>query len=424
MALAQLLQQLRGQTPYAVNGYCAPAFEPLKQALRQAMPTDKKGGVALAVYFRGELVADLWMGQQQGDLLWQKDTLSMSYSTGKGILATLVHILVDKGLLDYDRPVCEYWPEFAGQGKDKITLRHILSHASGLYDIRNVIPSAETMLDWDAMVAAFAGATPRFAPDSANAYQGLSFGWLVGAVVEKVMHEPLRTTITRELFEPLGIAEEAYFGVPASQLGRVAKPHIKPVALPEPAERAPRPKSTKPTKLSPSQRVMQMLGRDPLDMRDALLPLKSTKFDWIGDTALQACMPSFNGVFTARALAKIYAMLAAGGEFEGHRYISGSTMRALSTVQSRRMDRVMPIPMHWRLGYHRVITVGKRAPQGFGHMGYNGSGAWCDPARELSMAFVTSFSTDSIAGDPRLWWLSQRVLQLTDGILKGRQGWL
>ncbi len=144
----------------------------------------------------------------------------------------------------------------------------------------------------------------------------------------------------------------------------------------------------------------------------------------MGDAALQACMPSFNGVFSARALAKIYAMLAAGGEFEGRHYISGSTMRALSTVQNRRMDRVMPIPMHWRLGYHRVITMGKRAPLGFGHMGYNGSGAWCDPERELSMAFVTSFSTDSIAGDPRLWWLSQRVLQLADGIIKGRQGWL
>ena len=425
MALIKLLQQFRGQAPFEVHGHCAAAFAPLRQALRQAMPVDKKGGVALAVYFRGELVADLWMGVQQGDTLWQKNTLSMSYSTGKGILATLVHILVDKGLLDYDRPVSDYWPEFAGQGKDQITLRHLLSHSSGLYDIRNVIPSAETLLDWDAVIKAFEQATPRFTPDSANAYQGLSFGWLVGAVIEKVMHEPLRTTITRELFEPLGIADEAYFGVPASELGRVARPDYRPPA-PQPAHTVSnsKPKVHKAPKLSPSQRLMQKLGHDPLDMRDALMPLKSAKFDWMGDTALQACMPSFNGVFSARALAKIYAMLAAGGEFEGHHYLSPSTMRALSTVQSRRMDRVMPIPMHWRLGYHRIITMGKRAPQGFGHMGYNGSGAWCDPARELSMAFVTSFSTDSIAGDPRLWWLSQRVLQLADGVIKGRQGWL
>jgi CubicO group peptidase (beta-lactamase class C family) len=426
MALTQLLQQWRGQTPYSVHGTCSPAFEPLKQALRQAMPAGKKGGVALAVYFRGELVADLWMGLQQGETLWQQDTLSMSYSTGKGILSTLVHILVDQGKLNYDRPIADYWPAFAAHGKEKITLRHIMSHASGLYDIRNIIPSATTMLDWDAMLHAFEQATPRFAPDSANAYQGLSYGWLIGGVVEKVMHEPLRDTITRELFEPLGIVDEAYFGVPASQLGRVARPYRQPPA-PQPApaaSTATTSKPRKPPKLSPTQRLMQKLGHDPLDMRDALVPLKSAKFDWDGDVALLACMPSFNGVFSARALAKIYAMLAAGGEFEGHRYLSSTTLRALSTVQSRRMDRVMPIPMHWRLGYHRVISMGKRAPQGFGHIGYNGSGAWCDPARELSMAFVTSFSTDSIAGDPRLWWLTQRTLQLTDGILKGKQGWL
>ncbi len=425
MALSNLFQQLRGQTPFTVQGTCTPAFEPLKQALRQAMPIGKQGGVALAVYFRGALVVDLWMGQQQGDMLWQQDTLSMSYSTGKGVLSTLVHILVEQGKLDYDRPVAEYWPEFGAHGKAQITLRHLMSHASGLYDIRNVIPSASTMLDWDAVLQAFEQATPRFAAGSANAYQGLSYGWLVGAVIEKVMHEPLRTTMTRELFEPLGIADEAFFGVPSSHLDRVARPYLKaPSAQPVSVDSAAKPKNHQPPKLSPTQRLMQKLGHDPLDMRDALVPLKSAKFDWSGDAALQACMPSFNGVFSARALAKIYAMLAAGGEFEGHRYLSAATMQALSTVQSRRMDRVVPIPMHWRLGYHRIISMGKRAPQGFGHMGYNGSGAWCDPSRELSMAFVTSFSTDSIAGDPRLWWLTQRTLQLADRAISGRQGWL
>jgi CubicO group peptidase (beta-lactamase class C family) len=119
-------------------------------------------------------------------------------------------------------------------------------------------------------------------------------------------------------------------------------------------------------------------------------------------------------------LAKIYAMLAAGGEFGGQRYITPPVFKELSKVQSRRRDRVMPIPMHWRLGYHRIITMGKRAPKGFGHMGYNGSGAWCDPSRQLSFAFVTSINMDSMAGDPRLWWLSQRVLQVVDRVIDGK----
>jgi CubicO group peptidase (beta-lactamase class C family) len=111
MEILKLIRQLQGKTSFTVHGTCTPEFEPLIHALRQTIPTDAKGGVALVVYFRGEKVVDLWMGLQQGATLWKEDTLSLSYSTGKGVLSTLVHILVSQGLLDYDRPVCEYWPE-------------------------------------------------------------------------------------------------------------------------------------------------------------------------------------------------------------------------------------------------------------------------------------------------------------------------
>jgi CubicO group peptidase (beta-lactamase class C family) len=79
--------------------------------------------------------------------------------------------------------------------------------------------------------------------------------------------------------------------------------------------------------------------------------------------------------------------------------------------------------MHWRLGYHRVLTMGKKVPLGFGHIGYNGSAAWCDPSRELSMAYVHNFAGGSITGDYRLWWLTQRSLQVADQVLTGRAGW-
>ncbi|WP_228254778.1 serine hydrolase domain-containing protein [Aquirhabdus parva] len=424
MEILNLIQQLRGQTEYVVNGSCTPEFEPLMQALRQVIPLNRKGGVALAVYFRGELVADLWMGLQQGATLWQEDTLSLSYSTGKGVLATLVHILVDKGYLDYDRPVREYWPEFGILGKENITLRHLLSHSSGLYDIRHVIHSAEMMLDWDAMLKAYEQAIPRFEPNSASAYQALSFGWLVGGVIEKVMQEPLAVTFERELVEPLGLTGEAYFGTPDTELERVARPYRKPPATHSNPPENSKPRSKAPPTLTATQSILKFFGQDPLDVRDALVPKKMGQFDLFSDDALQACMPAFNGVFSARALAKIYAVLAAGGEFEGKSYLSQKTMSQLATIQHRRRDRVMPISMSWRLGYHRVITMGKRVPNGFGHMGYNGSGAWCDPDRELSIAFVTSYSMDSMGGDPRFWWLSQRTLQLADKVINGRRGWL
>ncbi len=415
MDVFKLIRQLQGKTDFTVNGTCTPEFEPLIHALRQTVSPESKGGVALAVYFRGEKVVDLWMGLQQGATLWKEDTLSLSYSTGKGVLSTLVHILASKGLLEYDRPVCAYWPEFVGSGKEKITLRHLLSRSSGLHDIRHVIQSAEVMLDWDAMLKAYEKAIPRFEPDTASAYQALSFGWLVGGVIEKVMKEPLATTLERELIHPLGIDGEAYFGLPESELGRVAHPYRdRPL-------NDPKPRPSKATRsLSMMQKLMKFLGQDPADPRDALNPYNMSKFDFFSPEALQASIPAVNGVFTARALAKIYAMLAAGGEFGGKRYITAPVFRELSTTQNRRRDRVMPIPMHWRLGYHRIITLGKGTHHGFGHMGYNGSGAWCDPTRQLSFAFVTSFSMESMAGDPRLWWLSQRTLQVVDGIISGK----
>lgn len=421
MDFFKLMRQLQGKTDFAVQGTCAPEFEPLIQALRQTVPPETNGGVALAVYFRGEKVVDLWMGLQQGATLWKRDTLSLSYSTGKGVLATLVHILVSQGLLEYDRPVCEYWPEFVGSGKEKLTLRHLLSHSSGLHDIRHVIQSAQVMLDWNAMLKAYEQAIPRFEPDTASAYQALSFGWLIGGVIEKVMKEPLATTFQRELVYPLGIDGEAYFGLPTSELGRVARPYRKPLPISVRPLSDPKPYPSQAAyPLTTMQRFMKVLGQDPIESRDALNPYRMSKFDFFSPEALQASIPSVNGVFTARALAKIYAMLAAGGELEGKRYITQPVYRELSKIQNRRRDRVMPIPMHWRLGYHRVITMGKRIPNGFGHMGYNGSGAWCDPSRELSFAFVTSFSMESMAGDPRLWWLSQRTLQIVDDLIKDR----
>ncbi len=415
MDFLRLIRQLQGKADFEVQGTCTPEFEPLIQALRQTVPPETKGGVALAVYFRGEKVVDLWMGLQQGATLWKEDTLSLSYSTGKGVLSTLVHILASKGLLEYDRPVCEYWPEFKGSGKEKITLRHLLSHSSGLHDIRHLIESASVMLDWNAMLEAYEKAIPRFEPDAASAYQALSFGWLVGGVIEKVMKEPLATTLKRELVHPLGIDGEAYFGLPKSELGRVAHPYRdQPLT-----DSKPRPNKAS-RSLSLMQKVMKMTGQDPADARDAFNPYGIGKFDFFSPEALQVPIPAVNGVFTARALAKIYAMLASGGEFDGKRYITAPVFRKLSKIQNRRRDRVMPIPMHWRLGYHRIITMGKRVPNGFGHIGYNGSGAWCDPTRQLSFAFVTSFSTESMTGDPRLWWLSQRTLQVVDDLISGK----
>lgn len=408
-----------------VQGTYSSEFESLARTFALIQPKNQQGGSALSVYHRGEKVVDIWTGclkvdpETQQSQPWQQDSMALSFSTGKAALATLVHRLVDQGLLDYDRPLAVDWPEFAkqhqGQGKEKITLRHVLSHQSGLYDVRNTIQSAAQMLDWQAMLQAYEQATPRFEPGSATAYQALSFGWLLGGLIEKVTGQTLAEVFDKELVQPLGL-DGAYFGVPVDQLDRVARPIIKPrpATTSTSAKKVPSllPNGKRP--LTTQEKFLKLTGLDPYDAEDALMPKGISRFSLFTDRALQASIPAANGVFSARSLAKMYAMLANGGAIDGQQYLSSARMQQLSQVQNKQRDKVMPLAMHWRLGYHRVLSLTKRAPQGLGHIGYNGSGAWCDPARELSFAYIHNFAGSNVAGDYRLWWLTDMALRTAD----------
>ena len=379
------------------------------------------GGAALVVYFQGQKVVDIFTGKKSETENWNNQTLSVCYSTGKGVLATLAHILVSEGFLDYDTPVAQYWSEFGQNGKQQITLRHILSHQSGLFDIRNLIEQAKEMADWQHMLKVMEQATPRFAVGEDIAYQALTFGWLVGGVLEKATGQPLRWLMQTYLVDPLAL-DGAYFGVPSGELARVAR--LIPQVKAHVAEQSSKPKHHKKKhKTSFSDKLIELSGQNPQDFLDAMVPKAMRDFSFFSDEGLQAIIPAANGVFTAESLAKIYAMLANQGVWNDQTLIKPEIFKELSTIQTIKRDRVMPIPMKWRLGYHRVITMGKRAKKGFGHMGYNGSGAWCDPQRGLSFAYTHNFQIASITGDYRLWGLTQEALRCADAELKGSKGW-
>ncbi|OTG71337.1 esterase [Acinetobacter sp. ANC 4169] len=383
------------------------------------------GGAALVVYFQGHKVVDIWTGKKSETESWQADTLSVCYSTGKGVLSTLAHILVSEGFLDYDIPVAQYWPEFAQQGKDKITLRHMLSHQSGLYDIRNQIADASEMADWQHMLDVIAKAKPRFEVATDAAYQPLTFGWQVGGVLEKATGQSLTALMQQYLLQPLAL-KAAYFGVPQDQLQQIAR--LLPKKQREnciTSASSAHPKKTvqqKARKASPLDKLLELSGQNPQDFQDAMIPKGMKNFSFFSDEGLQAIIPAANGVFSADSLSRIYAMLANGGEWQGQQLIRPEIFKQLSQIQYTRRDRIMPLPMHWRLGYHRILTLGKSS-SGFGHMGFNGSGAWCDPERGLSFAYTHNFTTASITGDYRLWSLTQETLRCADQVLAGRKGW-
>ena len=461
----------------------------LQTILTQLQLDDAPAGGAVVVYQAGHCIAQASVGMAQCHLPWDADTLSLNFSTGKGVLAALIHVLVSQDLLDYDEPLARYWPAFGANGKAKITLREVLSHQANLFAITSIDIDTETMIDWPKMVAKVA-AMPVTPPDNAehyaSAYSALVYGWVLGGLIEAVTDMPLACALRHYLTEPLGIADSCYFGVPADKVGEVAtlvknfhneleaadnittddanedrsvrrnkrnKPVLKKdsiatlqtyAALPSypywqqrAAEQNIAPLDSP---LNTTQINRLYFDHSQLNLKNykaALMPNSPIPIDYYDRHALQAVMPAVNCVASAKALAIIYAMLANGGTWQGKTLIDPATFEALSTVQVSGMDAVMPTHMDWRLGYHRLVQLTQHpandhkslekqsAPisktyqskayldKAFGHMGYNGSAAWCDPERQLSFAFVHNFDV-TMLNDIRQFVLMETILSMVD----------
>jgi len=397
-----------------LEGYIHPDFSDVARTLRRQLPDSRRrgrqGGAAVCVYHRGEVVVDCWGGtrNEAGDP-WQADTISTSYSTTKGIASTLLHVLADRGLVDYDAPVCEYWPEFAQAGKAGISVRQVMSHEAGLYRIRDMIDDAAKMLDWEHMTGALARSAPCHEPGAFHGYHGWTYGWLVGELIQRVTGRSFSEALEQEIAKPLEL-DGCYVGLPREQMHRRAQPiqgrriaRLRVADLFAPAGRL-------------ANRALGLLGA-PVDFEHtiaALVPPGIDSLDFGSEAWARATVPAGNGMFTARSLARVYALLAAGGTLDGVRLLSRETVEQASRVQNRGVGRVVPYPMHWRLGYHRVNTVGARVPHGFGHSGFGGSGAWADPQRNLAVGMVLNSGTGTPFGDLRIVSLGTVAIRCAD----------
>jgi CubicO group peptidase (beta-lactamase class C family) len=359
-----------------IHGTVEPGFWLVARALDQQVRRGG-GGAAVCVYHRGRKVADLWAGERDGaGHAWASDTMAMSFSTTKGVVATALHVLADRGQIAFEDPVAKFWPEFAQSGKASITLRDVLSHRAGLPEIRPLLDRAERILDWEYMTEALAEAPPQLAPGRACAYHAFTFGWLAGEILQRVTGQPHGEAVRSLLAEPLGL-DGCYIGAPAEAKLRAA-------ALV-------RPKSGGVVGLIGSRRLMRGLDRVyravgipiwPLLMQSSLLPGGPDDL-FFDPRILDTPIPAANGLFTARSLARVYALLAEGGTLDGVRLLSRRSVTRASQVQTRERDRVLLLPMHWRLGYHSAFTTRGRVATGFGHFGYGGSGRGVTPNKDL-----------------------------------------
>lgn len=389
-------------------------FRRVAEVFLDQLPARGPGGGALCIYYRGECVVDIWGGtrDRQGTP-WTADTLSLSFSTTKGVVATLLHILASRGQVDYEAPVARYWPAFAQNGKSAITVRQLLCHEAGLYSIRRLIRDAGEMRDWPHMLSLIEQAEPLHEPGIGNGYHALTFGWLVGGLIEKITGKSLAQVLDEELAGPLQL-DGCHIGVPDAALSRCAD-----LILPERKPRDPN-LAKRPRKPPLAQKVvmtaLRLSGFDTDSVEEAMVPPGMTRFDWNTRESRQACIPGAGGMFNARSLARLYAMLADGGELGGQRLLAPGAVDRFAEIQNTSRGAVIPLPMHWRMGYHRVFTMGPRTPRAFGHFGYGGSGAWCDPSRQLALGYVVNVGVGTPFGDTRLWKINTAAIRAVDSL--------
>jgi len=388
-----------------MNGSVHPDFAGVAAVLRGLIESYGGGG-AVCVYHRGEAVVDIWGGARNraGDA-WRRDTMAPSFSTTKGVASTLLHMFVDRGVVDYDDRVAEHWPEFGCAGKERITIRQVLSHQSGLYHIRQMIDRADRMRDWEHMIRAIEKARPIHPPGERTGYHGLTFGFLVGEILQRVSGRRFSDLVREEIARPLEL-DGMYIGAPEEGVARAAELIWSRRGVIGRAAAMPSHIGDGIIRAGDALRWALRHVDIEFDLGsivEALAPRGIHSFDFGAPETLRASIPAANGLFTARSLARLYAALAAGGSIDGVRLLSRRTLARATRLQNGTAQRVViPFDMRWRLGYHGVATTRGIPRRAFGHFGLGGSGAWADPMRDLAVALIVNSGIGTPFGDLRI----------------------
>jgi CubicO group peptidase (beta-lactamase class C family) len=348
----------------------------IEDALARAVELGEEG-IQVAAFLGDELIVDAWAGSADppNGRAVDGETLFPVFSVTKGYTAVALHVLAERGLIDYDAPVAKYWPEFAANGKGATTVRHVLMHRSGI-PMMPVGVTPELMCDWDWMVREIANLTPVFEPGTTNAYHTLVFGWIVAEIVRRVdpANRPFGQFFQEEVCAPLGI-NDLYMGVPDTKFDRVARL----VADWEPKPyRHPLLESGMPVAIS------------------AAPPVHNRHDVW------RACLPGSGAIANARSSARLFAMLANGGEFNGTRLLSEASVRSFlqprDNVQDK--DRVYNYVAYVGVGGLWVQHDLLDRPNTLHHAGAGGSIGWAELDSRLSVAICHNKMRPVFTADP------------------------
>ncbi len=382
----------------AIQGACDGRFERVREAFARNFAESDELGASVAVAWRGELVVDLWAGHRDRERTqpWERDTLVLVYSSTKGVVALAAHMLADRGLLDFEAPVADVWPEFAQAGKERLPLRYLLTHEAGLPVIDEELPPGAE-LDWEIMTAALARQAPVWEPGEKTGYHAATFGWLVGEAIRRASGRSAGRFIREEIAGPLGV--DFLLGFGPEEEARVSDLHLAQVP-PEELSSLAAAALLDPTSLA--ARAFNIAPRGPNKGRNSRAYRGSEQ-------------PGSNGHTNARALATIYGALGAGGAWRGRRLLSEAGVRLAGTTQTQGQDVILQTPVRRTLGFMAPVA-GQPDPRGenaFGHAGMGGSLGFCDPDAGIGFGYaMNQMWTSTLDGDdPRANRLARAVYE-------------
>lgn len=385
-------------TQIQVHGTVAPGFERVRDEFAKNFERRGELGAAFTVLREGEPIVDLWGGlaSREPERPFEPETLSVIFSSTKGLAALCLLMLADRGQLDYDQPVARYWPSFAKKGKEAITVRQIVEHKAGLVGFE-VPLTIDDLAAWEPVVWALENAAPQWPPGTAQGYHGITFGALASELFFRITGERLGRFFAREVAAPLGL--DAFIGLPESR-----GPDLADLYGPDLKEKL--------TKVLPAVFKRSLDGRvfrsalkrgswtrrafaHPHDLgrtgiqRFAQPRVRSLELAWAG------------GIANARSLARLYGALAMGGAIDGTRLVREETLARVYPHPGFNDDRVLRKPLAWSHGFIKEEPhLFSPNLESFGHPGLGGSLGLADPKARLGIGYVLN-KTEPAIRSPR-----------------------
>ncbi|MEU6660670.1 serine hydrolase domain-containing protein [Streptomyces sp. NPDC046821] len=379
-----------------MNGTVVSGFEPVRDAFARNFDALGERGAGVVVYRDGHKVVDLWAGTRDvdGDAPWEQGTAQIMRSATKGVAAAALLLLHQRGALDLDAPVGDYWPEFKQHGKERVLVRDLLAHRAGVPLLDHPLTPAEAA-DPDLGAAAVADQAPVWEPGTDHGYHAQTYSWLTGELVRRITGRTVGAWTAENVTGP--VAADLWVGLPAAEAHRAGR--IGPVEPPAtPGALRSRPKrSISEAYKNPDSVTRRAFG--------AIDPLPDEN-----DPAYRAAeLPASNGIGTADGLARVYASLI-GDVDGGSRLLTPETMEKAREEASAGPDRVLVVPTRFGLGYmlHGVASP-LLGPGSFGHPGRGGALGFADPESGIAFGYVTNGLQKGVTADPRAQALVKAV---------------